>query len=815
MLPGMSAVDSPSGDIPLNPPSGPETPRLRPRVDLSSEMIPRPWQRPDEPHLGMIIAALLLALLLGGYSFLLKTYWPGGHGGVDQNGYMKMATLIADEGKLGQAPEDPYQFAGRMCIMTEPYREPTPAEEAKGQHYRIYAKYPFGFPLLAAAGRKLGGLDGQYIVNPACTVLALFFAYLLFRQVLTRFTSLVGVILLACNPMTLVYANDANSHASTLLCICLGFWGLVNYLRTGTWWTGLVGGLALGYAATIRYTEALLVLPVAFAALTSFAANVHNSWKHRKLAGAWSPRPLLRWIWPVLGWVIPIVALLIVCRLSFGAWGRTGYWYCREDTGFGWKYFLGVLGSAGGVESSKQANWETFLLQMNRMGLFFMFPLAIVGLFGMLGRLPRLAVTILLWVLPSALLYMFYYWAPVQETTLGYMRFFHSLIPGLLLAALWLAERALKVEPAEEHQRSAVPILSAGTLFVLVFVVAAAWVCYEDPQKFANGEVNFFPHFLGTTGAALRQFLSTFWGIAATAAAVVAAAGLWLLRDREAHRASLALGLGIATMVACGMNLYSTLGVVESNHQRHRNLRRIADEVRKLPRGTVIFCESEFRGEELANQLDNLGGYRVYSTSLFSAGSFRRFERLVQDAAKTAEKRGEDLEQREPSTYQLQRAKFYMELLGRKSLTGEWEPRSYSDLRKELFAVWDKTFARNGRLVYVVREDRPRKNDSGVPAREGYKVELRGHVDAIPGPESKIPAPAPFRRGPRPFGPVVGPGTTGWSVYEVLPPVREKPKPVAPAATTRMTPATEPAVVPPPPATRPVEPPPGKTIFDF
>ena len=43
----------------------------------------------------------------------------------------------------------------------------------------------------------------------------------------------------------------------------------------------------------------------------------------------------------------------------------------------------------------------------------------------------------------------------------------------------------------------------------------------------------------------------------------------------------------IAAMVASGVNIYSTLGVLESSHQRNANLRQIADEVRKLAERTT------------------------------------------------------------------------------------------------------------------------------------------------------------------------------------------------------------------------------------
>ena len=54
--------------------------------------------------------------------------------------------------RLSFIPETPYQFAGRMCIITEPYG---PSDPTKPAEYRVYAKYPFGYSLMAAIGLAL------------------------------------------------------------------------------------------------------------------------------------------------------------------------------------------------------------------------------------------------------------------------------------------------------------------------------------------------------------------------------------------------------------------------------------------------------------------------------------------------------------------------------------------------------------------------------------------------------------------------------------------------------------------------------------
>jgi hypothetical protein len=264
--------------------------------------------------------------------------WQGGASGYVAEVHPKPASIQNSpawdwlRNRLSYVPSSPFEFASRMSIITEPFgpaspdlpgtadRPPTPGKPAE---YRVYAKYPFGFSVLAALGREVDGLfdrkvtvipaarvaatlpasraaasgpespttgetpalpklqktqfervgrglDGIYIVNPLCTVLACFFAYCMYRQAVSSFMALIGVIWLACNPLILLYAHDANSHASSLLCVCAGFWGLLSFLRTQQMWRAWIGGLALGYCCMIRYSEFLLVLPVTFAALINF-----------------------------------------------------------------------------------------------------------------------------------------------------------------------------------------------------------------------------------------------------------------------------------------------------------------------------------------------------------------------------------------------------------------------------------------------------------------------------------------------------------------------------------------------------------------
>jgi hypothetical protein len=302
---------------------------------------------------GVIIAVLCLMSLLHA-TFLLSFYAPA-HGGTDQNGYQVTARLISEGKGASFRPTSSFTFVGNMMVLMD--------------DGRVYAKYPPGYPLLAAIARLVGGSKAVYLVNPICMAGACAFSFLLFRAFLSEFTSLCAVLWLSWNPLVLFYANDANSHASTLLCTIIGCWGLISAV--------------------------------------------------------------------LLGWAVPVGVLACFCWSAFGAPWKTGYSYCAEDSGFGWKYLVTdpVL--------HRQGNWETLLVQMNWMGLFMLWPIGLFGLVILITARPRKGACIALWALPPTILYLCYYWAPTGENSLGYLRFFLTIIPALILGALWVLENAI------------------------------------------------------------------------------------------------------------------------------------------------------------------------------------------------------------------------------------------------------------------------------------------------------------------------------------------------------------------------------------
>lgn len=697
----------------------------------------------------MILACLTILVL---DALTLFGYYAGAQGGVDQAGYLMTARLIAGEtnldnptvtaaptlddashpkasfvqrasafdwlrNRLSFVPESPFQFASRMCVMTEPYG---PADPSKPAEYRIYAKYPFGFPLLAAIARSFAGWSAMYLVNPICTALACLVAYFLFRQVVSPFMALLGMLWLACNPLVLFYANDANSHSTTLMCVVVGFWGLLSWMRTGKVWRAWIGGLALGYACTIRYSEFLLVLPVLFAAAVQFRPN------RKRILGSLSL---------VAAWAIPVGILAIVCWISFGSPWKTGYSYCNESTGFGWKYFTGDFGDP---MVRKIGNWETFIQQLNRTALFIFWAPAIVGLLAMLGSSWRLGVTILLWVLPQTILYMLYYWAPGGEVTVAYMRFFMTLMPGFILAALWGLERGLLRLPGEKR-----PALIVISVFAFLFLLAAAVYMYDEPLKSGTA-------LAGQFFAAIGALFTSWQGLLLASITIMLVVGIWTLdHEKAATKVGMALAAGVLTAVGCGINLRNIIPQLESRHLQAVALRQTIDNTQKLlPPGSVLFGD-----DLLLNAMDCIGGWKLVNTRLFTQATFSESQRRFETTDK--EQDNED----DPNPVQRQRSKFLMELLGKQLPDGKWSAKTMDELRAYQNAEIDRYFAQGRRVAFMVTGEGRLRASIDVPSRRDCEVkELGRWSPPVPVTEAIVTPAMRFGRTPPPGRGLLGRG---------------------------------------------------------
>jgi len=373
----------------------------------------------SEPVLHRRLFELAALGIVGIFGVLVWAHIVPADGGVDQNGYLVGGKQLARTGTMKLAPTDPdtgkldpFQFVGLMWVGVD---LGTDTE-------RFYPKYPIGLPALVAGALLVGGeqygIDLTFWINPLAMTLAVAATFLLARAMVGSFAGVVAAALMAASPVVLPLANNPNSHATSTCFVTWGMFLLVRFWQSGGAWRAMGAGLLVGYAYTIRYTEGLLVIPVLAVAILAIRPRQIRTWLESGLLVAW--------------WLIPVLVLTCFNLKAMESW--TGYDPTNESLGFSWEYFIGDEDFAG--------NWETMLRHLNDWGLFFVFPLGIVGLMWMWAANWRAALVLSLWIVPNCGIYAIYYWAPdsgdARVMTLGYLRFFLTVFPAFLVAALWL-----------------------------------------------------------------------------------------------------------------------------------------------------------------------------------------------------------------------------------------------------------------------------------------------------------------------------------------------------------------------------------------
>jgi hypothetical protein len=434
-------IESPS------PVSAPSEDRPVSDVALTTKTISRPQTESTWKRRSFLLIALAIT---GGVWFFLYSFLAPAPGrpGIDENAYLVAGKNIAQHFTTGFKPSDDYQFVGAMWIRT------------KDGWY--YPKYPFGLSLLNATTVWAGHREWAFAIPPACTAIALLGLFFLAREIVGSFYAVLAMIVLAMGPVTLQLADLPNSHAPALCFVVWGMFFLWRWWKSGRWQLGLMAGLLLGFAVTIRYTEALLLFPFySLRVLRADPVTGPGAILIFKVLGVLPLGPIgiaaisrVKWKnWcsyltaalPVIAWALPVGALLLFNRFSMGQ--LTGYDDTNESHGFSINYFVN--------------KWDFSLYQNYVFGLFFVLPLGIAGLILMYRSAARFALLLTLWLLPGAFLYTAYYWGE-NLPSIAYLRFFLTLFPPVIIAAMWLLHSA-----AADPRRSIASPLVAGIITVL------------------------------------------------------------------------------------------------------------------------------------------------------------------------------------------------------------------------------------------------------------------------------------------------------------------------------------------------------------
>ncbi len=370
-----------------------------------------------------LVAAVFLVVVLG--------YWVPANQGPDENAYLVAGRNLAENGTAAIAAADPYTFAGRMWI--------------KAADGRYHPKYPLGLPLLVAALWKLAAghfaVSLAHLISPLALAAALLGVFALGREVADAAVGLLAELLLASAPLSLDLAIDPGSHALDLAIVTWGIVLLLRWERRGGAGLALATGALLGYAAIVRYTDALLALPAAIVL-----------WRRRSQPG-WRREVALL----AAAGLLPLALQLADNVHVFGA--LTGYAATRESTAFSWHDLW--------------SNADDTLAQIAQYALPVTLPFAALGL-AWAGALRRGARTVLAaWVLPSAAVYTAYYYGP-DNGELAYARFFLVVMPPLAIAAACALVQVARQATALRLASAAIVLLSAvqGASAARPFLVA-------------------------------------------------------------------------------------------------------------------------------------------------------------------------------------------------------------------------------------------------------------------------------------------------------------------------------------------------------
>ncbi len=357
----------------------------RPRLDA---------RRADGPGAIALLVAVHLAFLAAFFAPAIST--------PDANGYLAQARLIARQGRTDIEVESPAQYVGDHWMSVAPGR--------------YFGQYPPGLPaMIAVVFRPFGPLAALWVI-PVLGSLSLLGLYLVVRVWVGRGWALLAGALMAVNPFANQHAMGADSHTAVGFFLIWALYAWIRWERSrAAGWMAVVG-VCLGVIPSIRYAEALFLVP--FAVIVVLSPPRDGRWWRSVAAG-------------VLCASVPLAALAIRNQTAFGAFWRTGYSVSGEQTGFGIGYFV--------------RHAVPFLVMLLIMGVGIVFPVGVKGLIE-LSRRPdtrREGQLLAALIVPITLLYMAYYWHADSHS----MRFLLPTFPLYTIAAVWLLKLQGETDP--------------------------------------------------------------------------------------------------------------------------------------------------------------------------------------------------------------------------------------------------------------------------------------------------------------------------------------------------------------------------------
>jgi 4-amino-4-deoxy-L-arabinose transferase-like glycosyltransferase len=359
---------------------------------------------PDLPSRYVILSLLTIFSLT-----ILILYWwyiPNYGAGADEASYLLTAKSLATTLNPAHLSPDQAVFVPENMIEARPGV--------------FFAKYSPGYPILCALLYALGNPQLPFLLNPILFLLALVGFFLLARKLLPDLWALAALFFLAFHPVALYFSVAAMSHVSDLAFVTWSMFLALRWFDRPRLSTALLAGFLCGYAVTIRYTEALLALPLIFLAIARL--------REARRAPSFQIPPKRLALHVLAGALAAIVGMLPLFLYQWAAFGspfRSGYSLTQESSAFTASFFLSHFPTA------------LYTLVNFPFGLFLVFPVALVAwFFPIPGRRVHL-IFFMLWSVPTFLLYSAYYWVN-RDIPLLYTRFFLTIFPPLILSALLL-----------------------------------------------------------------------------------------------------------------------------------------------------------------------------------------------------------------------------------------------------------------------------------------------------------------------------------------------------------------------------------------
>ena len=365
-----------------------------------------------EPLPYRLLFAGVAAAFSAAYLLALLHFWAPAHSGSEQHAHLAGGRLLAYANTLSFVPADPFTFVGNDWAATARVA----VSDGGGAVQEYVPRNPIGLSLLYAACFRLALTPEQallwaHLISPIAAAFAVLGTFFLARFAGGSFLGLLAAIAMAASQVLLQLASDPAGPAVSLALITWGFVFLVGWWRCGYVLLGLLAGLLLGCAFTVRYADGLLGVPLILACVLAW------HWR-RPFASGW--RVLL----PILTWTLPVAGLLAYNRRPFGAW--TGYHLTGE---------ISALDADNIVH-----NWEALLPWFTDTGLFFLLPLGVMGLLALCARRLPLGLVMLSWFALPVLGYCAYAWAGQGDSHLTVLL---SVSPVVLFGATYLLRRVL------------------------------------------------------------------------------------------------------------------------------------------------------------------------------------------------------------------------------------------------------------------------------------------------------------------------------------------------------------------------------------